>query len=86
MTEAEKPAPTWHLPNMQPTLNKTGFMFKVLDEFADDFIQYAGQADDPVLDLGCAYGVATIATLRVTAVARWLWRRRFRPGPSQGMK
>jgi len=63
MTESEKKAPAWHLPNMQPTLNKTGFMFKVLDEFADDFIQYAGQVDDPVLDLGCAYGVATIAAL-----------------------
>jgi SAM-dependent methyltransferase len=64
MTEAEKPAPAWHSPNMQPTLNKTGFMFKVLDEFADDFIQYAGHTDDPVLDLGCAYGVATIAALK----------------------
>ena len=38
-------------------------MFKVLDEFADDFIHYAGQTDDPVLDLGSAYGVATIAAL-----------------------
>lgn len=63
MVETEKDAPKWHLPNMQPTLNGTGFMFKILDEFADDFIHVAGQADDPVLDLGCAYGVATIAAL-----------------------
>ncbi len=64
MTETKKEPPAWHLPNMQPTLNHTGFMFKVLDEFADDFIHFAGQADERVLDLGCAYGVATIAALK----------------------
>jgi len=56
---------------MEPTLNGTGFMFRVLDEFADDFIQFAGQTDGEVLDIGCAYGVATIPALeaggRVTA-------------------
>jgi SAM-dependent methyltransferase len=63
MNQAKTDAPKWHLPNMEPTLNNTGFMFKVLDEFADDFIYFAGQADGPVLDLGCAFGVATIAAL-----------------------
>lgn len=57
---------------MEPTLNGTGFMFKVLDEFADDFIQFAGHTDGEVLDVGCAFGIATIAALeaggRVTAV------------------
>jgi len=63
MTETKKRPPKWSLPNMEPTLNSTGFMFKILDEYADDFIYFAGQTDDPVLDLGCAYGVATIAAL-----------------------
>jgi len=63
MAENEKDLPKWNLPNMEPTLNGTGFMFKILDEFADDFIHFAGQAEDSVLDLGCAYGVATIAAL-----------------------
>ena len=49
---------------MRPTLNQTGFMFEILDEFADEFIQYAGEIKKPVLDLGCAYGVATIAALK----------------------
>lgn len=38
-------------------------MFRILDEFADDFIQFAGQTDGEVLDVGCAFGVATIAAL-----------------------
>jgi SAM-dependent methyltransferase len=63
MAETTKNPPDWHMPNMQPTMNQTGFMFKVLDEFADDFIQCAGQSEAPVLDLGCAYGVATIPAL-----------------------
>jgi SAM-dependent methyltransferase len=48
---------------MRPTLNGTGFMFEVLDEFADDFIHYAGTLSDPVLEVGCAYGVATLPAL-----------------------
>lgn len=57
----------WHVPNMEPTLNGTGFMFTVLDEYAQDFIQFAGECGDPVLDLGCAYGVATIPALEAGA-------------------
>ena len=48
---------------MRPTLNGTGFMFEVLDEFADDFITFAGSINDPVLEVGCAYGVATLPAL-----------------------
>jgi SAM-dependent methyltransferase len=71
MTRKETRAADWNLPNMRPTLNQTGFMFEILDEFADDFIEYSGRSDAPVLDLGCAFGIATIAALkaggRVTA-------------------
>lgn len=55
--------PEWAKSNMRPTLNGTGFMFEVLDEFADDFIQYASSISDPVLEVGCAYGVVTLAAL-----------------------
>jgi SAM-dependent methyltransferase len=50
-------------PGMVPTLNGTGFMFETQDGFAKEFIRYAGEIRDTVLDLGCAYGVATIAAL-----------------------
>ena len=39
-----------------PTLNKFGYMKLDLDEFAEDFIEYAAASDDLVLELGCAYG------------------------------
>lgn len=71
MSTQEQQPRKWNVPNMQPTLNGTGFMFKILDEFAEDFIEFAGQTDGEVLDIGCAYGVATIPALegggRVTA-------------------
>lgn len=65
------PPATWGRPGMIPTLNGTGFMFEVRDSFTDDFISYSGQTTLPVLELGCAYGVASIPALeagaRVTA-------------------
>jgi SAM-dependent methyltransferase len=71
MTDAQESTRKWNHPGMEPTLNGTGFMFKVLDEFAEDFIHFAGETDGEVLDIGCAFGIATIAALeaggRVTA-------------------
>ncbi len=65
------PPAAWGRPGMIPTLNGTGFMFEVRDSFTDAFISYAGQTTLPVLELGCAYGVASIPALeagaRVTA-------------------
>jgi len=63
MTTTPETRPAWGRRGMEPTLNGTGFMFRVLDEFADDFIQFAGRTDGDVLDIGCAFGVATIAAL-----------------------
>jgi SAM-dependent methyltransferase len=57
----------WHIPGMRATLNGTGFMFEVRDRYADEFIAYAGQIDEPVLDIGCAFGVATIPALEAGA-------------------
>ncbi len=48
---------------MRATMNGTGFMFTVLDDFAREFIDYAATLDEPVLELGCAYGVATLPAL-----------------------
>ena len=70
MSEHEKPAaagippaPAFARAGMVPTLNGTGFMFEVRDAFAEEFIRFAGQSPHPVLDLGCAYGVATLPAL-----------------------
>jgi SAM-dependent methyltransferase len=53
----------WRNPIMEPTLNNTGFMFKVLDDYARDFIRFAGETDGPVLEIGCAFGNVTIPAL-----------------------
>jgi SAM-dependent methyltransferase len=59
--------PKFAVTGMVPTLNGTGFMFEVRDGYAEEFIHYAGQTGGPVLDLGCAYGVATIPALETGA-------------------
>lgn len=57
---------------MIPTLNGTGTMTKQLLACSEAFVDYAGQCDGEVLDLGCAYGAASLAALqrgaRVVAV------------------
>lgn len=46
-----------------PTLNKTGWMTVELDDYSRAFAEYAGNCGGEVLDIGCAYGVATLAAL-----------------------
>ncbi len=46
-----------------PTLNGTGYMLEALDGFAEEFVERAAAGGDEVLDIGCAYGVATLAAL-----------------------
>lgn len=53
--------------NIVPTLNGTGFMFEVLDGYASSWIQQADGSNAPLLEIGCAYGVATIAALEAGA-------------------
>ena len=48
---------------MVPTLNRTGVMLEKLTPCSESFAEYAGQCEGEVLDIGCAYGVATIAAL-----------------------
>jgi len=47
-----------------PTLNQRGFMSEELDYFSGRFADFAGTLADEVLDMGCAYGVATRAALQ----------------------
>ncbi len=42
-------------------------MAETLDEISKSFVAYAAQADRPVLDIGCAYGVATLPALAAGA-------------------
>lgn len=68
---AKPPKPTFGVKTMVPTLNGTGFMFEVRDGYAEEWIHFAARCPDPVLEIGCAYGVSTIPALeagaRVTA-------------------
>lgn len=50
-----------------PTLNKMGYMTLTLDYFSKKWIEYAGQDKRPALEIGAAYGVATIPALEAGA-------------------
>ena len=65
MNTASRPTdlPATDLPGAIPTLNGTGFMLEALDEYALSFIDAAAKAHGEALDIGCAYGVATLAAL-----------------------
>lgn len=51
------------LPVYEPTLNDTGEMIHSLDEFSEAFVEFSVKAPGPVLDVGAAYGVASLAAL-----------------------
>jgi SAM-dependent methyltransferase len=66
--ETKMPAvPAFGVKEMIPTLNGTGFMFERRDGYAEEWISYSGSIADPVLEVGCAYGVATIPALEAGA-------------------
>lgn len=46
-----------------PTLNNTGWMTEALDDISQAFADYAGSINTETLDIGCAYGIATLAAL-----------------------
>lgn len=52
---------------MIPTLNNKGFMSTSLDPVSAAFTVFAGQSEGMSLDLGCAYGVASLAALKLGA-------------------
>jgi SAM-dependent methyltransferase len=57
----ERPKP--FIEGLVPTLNHRGFMSETLDLYSRHFVEYAGAIDAEVLDIGCAYGIATRAAL-----------------------
>ncbi|MBL8645475.1 MAG: class I SAM-dependent methyltransferase [Rhodospirillaceae bacterium] len=59
--------PQTHLPGAIPTLNGRGFMLEALDSYATAFVAAAAAATGEVLDIGCAYGVASLAALKLGA-------------------
>lgn len=67
MSDADSLLPPSPLPDLIPTLNHTGWMTKGLDAVSQAFTEYAGTLDSEVLDIGCAYGVATLAALAAGA-------------------
>jgi len=67
MSDSLPEIPKQWIKGLVPTLNDKGFMFEVLDEYADEFIELGGQATGQLLDIGCAYGIATLAALKAGA-------------------
>ncbi|MEO8444666.1 MAG: class I SAM-dependent methyltransferase [Gammaproteobacteria bacterium] len=51
------------VPGLIPTLNNTGWMTETLDDYSRAFTEYAGTVAAECLDIGCAYGVATLPAL-----------------------
>lgn len=50
--------------NFERTLNGTGYMIRTLDRLSSEFVHFAASgAPGPALDVGAAYGVATLAAL-----------------------
>ena len=52
---------------IRPTNNRMGWSGDAINEVSQQFIQYARQCSQPVLDIGAAYGVATIPALAAGA-------------------
>lgn len=60
--------PKSFLKGFVPTLNNRGFMAEHPDEISTEFVAFAAGCGQRVLDIGCAYGVATLP-----ALARGAW-------------
>lgn len=63
MSETAGQLPKSSVPGLVPTLNNTGWMTEALDTTSQAFAAYAGSLGTEVLDIGCAYGIATLAAL-----------------------
>lgn len=61
MNSARPQRPT--TPGLVPTLNNTGFMSEHIDACSQAFVDFAATCANEVLDMGCAYGVASLAAL-----------------------
>lgn len=50
-----------------PTLNSMGYMTTKLDPYSQEFVEYAAHTSGFVLEVGAAYGIATLAALSLGA-------------------
>ena len=48
-----------------PTLNNNGYMIEQLDEYSLEFCTLYKEGENPVLEIGASYGVATLMALRM---------------------
>lgn len=55
--------PKSFIAGLVPTLNQRGFMSETLDAYSARFVRHAAGCGGTVLDMGCAYGIATRAAL-----------------------
>jgi SAM-dependent methyltransferase len=56
--------PKEYLKGWVPTMNQRGFMATELDPYSQAWVDFAKEASGPVLDIGAAYGVASIEALK----------------------
>jgi SAM-dependent methyltransferase len=63
MTTSDPVLPKSSVPGLIPTLNNTGWMTETLDDYSRAFTEHAGSIGTECLDIGCAYGVATLPAL-----------------------
>lgn len=63
MTNEAPRMPASTIPGLIPTMNNTGFMTEAMDTYSEEFAAYAGTLSTEALDIGCAYGIATLAAL-----------------------
>lgn len=48
---------------LTPTLNNMGYMFDDITEIGENFVRFSETCERPVLDIGAAYGVASLSAL-----------------------
>lgn len=63
MSDAKAELPKSSVPGLVPTMNNMGWMTESLDTYSQAFVEYAGTIAGECLDIGCAYGVATLPAL-----------------------
>ena len=59
----KKVIPKAYIPGLVPCLNGRGFMEEDLNDVSQSFVEESSKMEGLSLDVGCAYGIATIAAL-----------------------
>ncbi len=67
MTDSDAALPKSPIEGMVPTMNNTGWMIETPDRVSLAFAEYAGTLETDSLDVGCAYGVATLKAVELGA-------------------